>query len=91
MGYDYSFVDWVGLHNYLGDVPWEDIFKLSASAAGSEFCERVQVGIDEASLIISIRSNLTCLHGFQQLLLLPEFIEIIFIVCTNRINLLNLK
>ena len=47
MGYDYSFVVWVGLHNYLGDVPWEDIFKLSASAAGSEFCERVQVGIDE--------------------------------------------
>ena len=46
MGYDYSFVDWVGLHNYLGDVPWEDIFKLSASAAGSEFCEWVQVGVD---------------------------------------------
>ena len=29
-----------------GDVPWEDIFKLSASAAASEFCEWVQVGID---------------------------------------------
>ena len=28
------------------DVPWEDIFKLSASAADSEFCEWVQVGID---------------------------------------------
>ena len=28
------------------DVPWEDIFKLSASAAASEFCEWVQVGID---------------------------------------------
>ena len=27
------------------DVPWEDIFKLGASAA-SEFCEWVQVGID---------------------------------------------
>ena len=27
------------------DVPWEDIFKLSASAA-SEFCEWVQLGID---------------------------------------------
>ena len=28
------------------DVPREDIFKLSASAAASEFCEWVQVGID---------------------------------------------
>ena len=28
------------------DVPWEDIFKLSASAAAIEFCEWVQVGID---------------------------------------------
>ena len=28
------------------DVPWEDIFKLSASAAASEFSEWVQVGID---------------------------------------------
>ena len=28
------------------DVPWEDIFKLSASAAAREFCEWVQVGID---------------------------------------------
>ena len=28
------------------DVPWEDIFKLAASAATSEFCEWVQVGID---------------------------------------------
>ena len=28
------------------DVPWEDIFKLSASAPASEFCEWVQVGID---------------------------------------------
>ena len=28
------------------DVPWEDIFKLSASPAASEFCEWVQVGVD---------------------------------------------
>ena len=28
------------------DVPWEDIFKLSASAATSAFCEWLQVGID---------------------------------------------
>ena len=30
----------------MGDVPWEDIFKLGASAAASEFCERAQVVID---------------------------------------------
>ena len=28
------------------DVLWQDIFKLSASAAGGELCEWVQVGID---------------------------------------------
>ena len=36
---DYSFADWNGFRDHLGDVPWEDIFKLSASAAASEFCE----------------------------------------------------
>ena len=46
MPYDYSCADWDGLHNHLRDVPWEDIFKLSASAAASEFCEWVQVVID---------------------------------------------
>ena len=46
MAYDYSRADWGGLHDHLRDVPWEDIFKLSASAAASEFCEWVQVGID---------------------------------------------
>ena len=30
----------------MGDVTWEDIFKLSPSATASEFCEWVQVGID---------------------------------------------
>ena len=46
MAYDYSRADWDGLHDHLRDVPWEDIFKLSASAAASEFCKWVQVGID---------------------------------------------
>ena len=41
-----SCADWNGLHDHLRDVPWEDIFKLGASAAASEFCEWVQVGID---------------------------------------------
>ena len=46
VAYDYSHADWDGLCDHLRDVPWKDIFKLSASAAASEFCEWVQVGID---------------------------------------------
>ena len=36
--YDYSHADLDGLHDHLRDVPWEDIFKLGASVAASEFC-----------------------------------------------------
>ena len=43
---DYSRADWDGLHNHLRDVPWEDSFKLGASAAASEFCKNLQVEID---------------------------------------------
>ena len=46
MAYDYSCADWDGRRDHLRDVPWEDIFKLSASAAAKEFCEWVEVGID---------------------------------------------
>ena len=46
IAYDYSHADWDGLCDHLRDVPWEDIFKLGASAAASEFCEWIQVGID---------------------------------------------
>ena len=46
VAYDYSRADWDGLRDHLRDVPWEDIFKLSASAVASEFCGWVQVGID---------------------------------------------
>ena len=37
IAYDYSCADWDDLHKYLRDVLLEDIFKLSASAAASEF------------------------------------------------------
>ena len=46
IAYDYSRADWDGLRDHFRDVPWEDIFKLSVSAAASEFCEWIQVGID---------------------------------------------
>ena len=41
IAYDYSHADWDGLCDHLRDLPWEDIFKLSASPAASEFCEWV--------------------------------------------------
>ena len=46
IAYDYSHANWDGLHDHLREVPWEDIFKLGASATAREFCEWVQVGID---------------------------------------------
>ena len=46
IAHDYSCADWDGLCDHLRDVPLEDIFKLGASAAASEFCEWVQVEID---------------------------------------------
>ena len=46
IGYSYSLTDWDDLHDHLRDVPWEDIFKLNASAAASEFCEWAQVRND---------------------------------------------
>ena len=46
IAYDYSRTDWDDLRDHLRDVPWADIFKLSTSAAASEFCEWVQVVID---------------------------------------------
>ena len=44
--YDYSLADWDGLCDHFRGFPWEDIFKLSASDAASDFCELVQAGID---------------------------------------------
>ena len=44
--YDYSCLSWNSLRDHLRDLPWEEIFKLSAPAAASEFCEWVQIGID---------------------------------------------
>ena len=46
IAYDYSPAGWDGLSDYLRHVPYDDIFKLSASAAASEFCEWVQVRTD---------------------------------------------
>ena len=44
IAYDHSQANWDDLCDHLRDVPYEDIFKLSAFAAASEFCDRFQVG-----------------------------------------------
>ena len=41
IAFDYSRDDWDSLCNHLRCVPWQDIFRLSASAAAREFCEWV--------------------------------------------------
>ena len=46
IAYGHSCADWDDLFDHLRDVPWEDIFKLCASAGTREFCELVQVGTD---------------------------------------------
>ena len=46
VAWNYSCADWDGLQDHLRNVPWDNIFKLSTSAAASEFCEWVQVGND---------------------------------------------
>ena len=38
IAYDCPRADWDGFCDHLRDVPWEDIFKLGASVAASEFC-----------------------------------------------------
>ena len=66
--YDYSRADWDSLCDHLRDVSWEDIFKLGASAAASEFVSGFRLELMHISLIVSIKSNLSHVHGFQLLL-----------------------
>ena len=89
--YDYSRADWGGLCDHLRDVPWEDMFKFSASAVVSEFCECVQVEID---VYIPHRKYNVKLHSspwFSAACAAAIVYLITFFACTSRINLLNLK
>ena len=89
--YDYSCADWDSLHDHLRDIPWEDIFKLGASAAASEFCEWVQVGID---VYIPHRKYQVKPHSspwFSASCAVAIVHRNHFFVCTKRINLLILK
>ena len=46
IAYECFRADWYYLRDHLRDSQWKDIFKHSASAAGSKFFEWIQVGID---------------------------------------------
>ena len=39
IAFDYSRADWDSLCDQFRDIPWNGIFKVSASAAASELCE----------------------------------------------------
>ena len=71
VAYDYSRADWDGLHDHLRDAPWEDIFNSVLLLLLVNFVSVFRLELMYISLIVSIRSNLTHLHGFQQLVLLP--------------------
>ena len=67
---DYSHADWDGLRDHLRDDPWEDIFKLGASAALVNYVSGFRLELMYISFIENIRSSLFHLHGFQLLVLL---------------------
>ena len=71
IAYHYSCADWNSLHDHLRDVRWEDIFKLGASVASSEFVSGFRLKLMYISLIENIGSSLTYLHSFQLFVLLP--------------------
>ena len=85
--YDYSCADWDGLCDHLRDVFLNSVLLLLLV----NFVSGFRLELMYISLIVSIKSNLTHLQGFQQLVLLPLFIEITSFICTDRINLLNPK
>ena len=68
---------------------WEDIFKVSASAAASEFCKLDQIVID---LYISHLKYQVKPHSYAWFSATSAAdIEVTFFVCTRRISHLNLK
>ena len=51
--------------DHLRDVLWEEIFKLSASAASCEFCEGFRLELMYISLIVNVRTSLTSSTWFS--------------------------
>ena len=71
IAYNYSRADWDGLRDHLRDVPWGISLNFVLLLLVVNFVSGLRLELMYISLIISIRSNLTHLHDFQQLVLLP--------------------
>ena len=61
LAYGYSHADWDGLCDHLRVVPWEDIFKLGASAAASEKASSPWFSASCAAAIVH-RNHFFCLY-----------------------------
>ena len=89
--YDYSCADLNNLCDHLSDVPWEDIFKFSASASTSQFCEWVQVVIDVSIPHQKYQVKPESSPWFSSACAAAIVHRNHFFVCTKQINLLILK
>ena len=69
--YDYSRADWDGLRDHLREFHRRISLNLVLLPLLVNFVSGFRLELMYISLIVSIRSNLTHLHGFQQLVLLP--------------------
>ena len=70
MAYDYSRADWNGLRDHLRDVPWGISLNSVLLLLLVTFVSGLRLKLMYISLIVRIRSKLSHLHGFQQLVLL---------------------
>ena len=87
IAHDNSRSNWDSLSDYLRGVPWEDILKLGASTAASEFCEWFQVVDDVYIGHLKYQAKPQLSSWFS-----AAFATVItFLICTNKINFLNLK
>ena len=89
IAYHYFSADWDGLCDHLRDVPWEDIFKVGASAAAIKFFEWVQVGIDIYIPHHKCQVKPHLYAWFSAAFAVTIVHRNHFFVCTNRINFLN--
>ena len=70
IAYDYSRADWNGLRDHLRDVPWGISLNSVLLLLLVTFVSGLRLKLMYISLIVRIRSKLSHLHGFQQLVLL---------------------